>query len=371
MADYYELLGVSRDATTEEIRRAYRKKAREFHPDTAGPEFEDQFKNISAAYEVLSDPDKRQRYDLGGYSTGGFGGTGPAGGFGFADIFDAMFGGSAGFGGQPQRGRAGQDLLLAVEVTLAEIMTGVTKEVMVDSTITCETCEGSGAKPGTSPVTCSTCAGRGSVTRLQRAPLLGDLQVQVPCPDCQGRGQRIEQVCPECGGEQRVHAKRRISVDVPAGVRDGAQIRLTGQGEAGTGGAPSGDLYVEIREKPDSTFTRRGQDLHTSITVPMTVAALGTQFELSTFDGPEEVVIPAGTQPAETITLPGLGIPHMRSAARGDLYVHVGVEVPRSLDQKSKDLLEQLADLRGEERVEVEDTKTGGLFGRFRSKRAG
>lgn len=381
MKDYYELLGVSKDATTEEIRRAYRKKARALHPDYAGPDSEEEFKQVSMAYEVLSDPKKRERYDLGGGpgmgngSTGnpfggGFQGSGFQGsGFGFQDIFESMFGGMGGFGSPaPNRGRAGQDILVAVEVSLRDVVFGATKEVVVDSAMVCATCGGNGAAPGTSPVTCVECGGTGSVTRIQNT-LLGQMRVAVECPSCHGAGQTIPQPCPECHGEGRVHASRTVAVDIPAGVEAGTRIRLKGQGEAGTKGAPAGDLYVEIRETADPMFSRRGWDLNTSITVPMTTAALGTVFTLQTLDGEREVEIPAGTQPGQQIVLKNLGVTRLRGSGRGDLRVHVEVEVPKKLDAQSRELLEQLAELRGESRVEPTGAAAGGFFSKLRGKR--
>lgn len=373
MKDYYEVLGVDRSATTEEVRRAYRKKARELHPDYAGPESEEAFKQVSQAYEVLSDPQKRERYDLGGGPGMGNGSTYPGfsgGAFGFSDIFETVFnmGGFGGPGAAPGRGRAGQDILLAVELTLQEVVFGATKEVMVDSAMTCATCNGTCAAPGTSPVTCAECSGSGQVTRIQNT-LLGQMRVAVACPRCQGAGQTIKTPCPECHGEGRVQASRTVSVDIPGGVESGTRIRLTGEGQAGTRGAPPGDLYVEVRELPDPMFSRRGWDLNTTITVPMTTASLGTVFFLQTLDGQKEVEIPAGTQPGEQITLKGLGVKRLRGSGRGDLHVHVDVEIPRKLDEQSRALLEQLAAMRGETRVEPVGSKSGGLFNKLRGKR--
>ncbi len=373
MKDYYELLGVERDATTEEIRRAYRKKARELHPDYAGPESEEAFKQVSQAYEVLSDPQKRERYDLGGGPGMGNGSTYPGfqgGSFGFSDIFETVFN-MGGFGAPPSgpaRGRPGQDILVAVELNLQEVVFGTTKEVMVDSAMTCGTCNGTCAAPGTSPVTCDECSGSGSVTRVQNT-LLGQMRVAVACPKCHGNGQTIAKPCPECNGEGRVQASRTISVDIPGGVESGTRIRLTGEGQAGTKGAPAGDLFVEIREQADPMFSRRGWDLNTTITVPMTTAALGTVFSLQTLDGQKEVEIPPGTQPGDRIELKGLGVTKLRGSGRGNLYVHVDVEVPRKLDDQSRSLLEQLAALRGEARMEPVGSKSGGFFGKFRGKR--
>lgn len=375
MRDYYEVLGVSRDATTEEIRRAYRKKARDLHPDYAGPASEEAFKEVSQAYEVLSDSQKRERYDLGGgpgMGNGSAGYSGFSGGsFGFNDLFETMFTNMGGFGGAAttaQRGRQGQDTLVAVEVSLEEVVFGTTKEVMVDSAVVCTTCQGTCAAPGTTPVTCAECGGSGSVTRVQNT-LLGQMRMAVVCPRCQGQGQSIPTPCSECHGEGRVQASRSVSVDIPPGVESGTRIRLRGEGQAGSRGAPAGDLYIEIREVPDPMFARRGFDLNTSITIPMTTAALGTIFALQTLDGEKEVEIPPGTQPGETITLKGLGVKRLRGSGRGDLKVHVEVEVPRKLDDQQRALLEQLANSRGDVRVEPADVKSGGFFGKFRGKR--
>lgn len=274
----------------------------------------------------------------------------------------------ASFGGQPQRGRPGQDILVAIEISLKDVVFGTTKEVMVDSAMVCATCNGTAAAPGTSPVTCSDCGGSGSVTRLQNT-LLGQMRVAVPCSRCQGQGQTIATPCPECHGEGRVQASRTVSVEIPAGVETGTRIRLRGEGQAGTKGAQAGDLYVEIREVPDPMFSRLGFDLNTSITVPMTTAALGTVFTLQTLDGERQVEIPAGTQPGQKVTLKGLGIKRLRGSGRGDLHVHVEVEVPGKLDAESRSLLEQLAALRGESRVEPVGSRSGGFFDKLRGKR--
>ncbi len=371
MRDYYEVLGVSKSATTEEIRRAYRKKARELHPDYAGVESEEAFKEVSVAYETLSDPDKRERYDL-GVPVNRTGGTPFTGGFGgFSDIFDAMFnmGGFSAPQANPNRGRAGSDTTVAIEVTLEEVVFGAEKQVMIDTQMVCTTCEGTCCAPGTSPVKCSMCSGTGSVTRVQNS-LLGQLRLAVPCNACGGQGRTIPNPCHECRGEGRVRATRTISVDIPAGVETGSRVRLRGQGEAGTMGSVAGDLYVEIRVRPDQYFSRRGYDLHTSINVPMTTAALGVKFPLLTFDGEQEIVIQPGTQPNEEIVLRGLGIGRLRGGGRGDLHVHVGVEIPTKLDDRSRELLDELAKHRGED-AERPEVRGGGFFGKLKDKLAG
>ncbi len=367
MKDYYEVLGVSRDATVEEIRRSYRKKARELHPDYAGPESEEAFKELSVAYETLSDPKKRQMYDLrgpGGFSGGGgdpFGGS-----FGFADLFDAMFSGSGFASTAPQRtaGRPGRDTKVAVEITLKEVVFGTEKQVILDTAMVCGTCNGTCCAPGTSPIMCTQCNGTGSVTRMQSS-LLGPIRMAVPCNNCDGRGRLIQSPCPECSGEGRVRATRTISVNVPSGVENGSRIKLRGQGEAGAQGGAAGDLYVEVRVKPDKLFSRQGFDLHTSVTVPMTTAALGVVFPLSTFDGDRDVEISPGTQPAEEVVLKGLGITRPGGSSRGNLVVHVGVEVPTKLDDRSRELLEELASHRGEDSGERPRAKSS-VFGRLK-----
>lgn len=372
MTDYYATLGVSRDATTEDIRRAYRKKARQLHPDYAGPESEEAFKQVSMAYEVLSDPQKRERYDL-GMPVNGSAGASPFGGtaFGFTDLFESVFSQMGGFGAPrtpASRGQAGRDRQVAVEVTLEEVVFGAKKSVMLDTQMACGACDGTCCAPGTSPVTCTTCGGAGVVTKLQNS-LLGQLRVQVPCDACAGEGQTIPHPCPECNGEGRMRATRTVSVDIPAGVESGSRIKLSGQGEAGKRGGPAGDLYIEVRVLPDKLFSRSGYDLHTEIKIPMTTAALGVEFPLTTFDGQKNVVIPPGTQPEETITLRGLGVSRFRSTGRGDLHVHVGVEVPTKLDERSRELLVELARHRGEEEVGPPEKNTG-LFGRLKDKLA-
>lgn len=370
MADYYELLGVERDASREEIKRAYRKKARKLHPDVAGPGSEEEFKEISAAYDVLSDPDKRRRYDMGGSDM--FSGMGDMGGFGgFSDIFESFFSGAGAAAGPTPRGRRGQNTLTVINLTLEEVTFGVTKKVYVDSAVTCPTCNGDCCKPGTTPRTCSTCGGRGSVQRMTRS-FLGQVMTTSPCTSCSGHGTIIPEPCPECAGEGRIRSRVEQEVNVPAGVEEGTRIRLTGKGEAGPGGGPAGDLYIEIHIKPHPIFTREGKDLHTTVTVPMTTAMLGTKFDLDTLDGPQTVSIQPGTQPGDVITLKGYGTGILHRKTRGDLYIHVNVSIPRNLPADQLQLVTQLAEMRGEERVEPEiNSDDGGMFSRLRDKFAG
>ncbi|HEX2902781.1 MAG TPA: molecular chaperone DnaJ [Jatrophihabitans sp.] len=365
--DYYGLLNVSKDATVEEIKRAYRKLARELHPDVnPDPEAQNRFKDITAAYEVLSDPEKRRIVDLGGdpLAPGGGGGQGsPFTGFGgFGDIFETFFGGQAARGPR-SRVRQGADALLRVELTLDEMAFGVNREIAVETAVLCQTCHGDGCAPGTQPRTCSTCNGAGEVQSMQRS-LLGPVMTTRSCPVCGGTGQQIPNPCPTCAGDGRVRSRRTISVDIPSGIEDGMRIRMSGQGEVGPGGGPPGDLYIEVTERPHEMFTREGADLHCALAVPMTAAALGGTVELETLDSHEKIEIRPGTQSGSTITLRGKGVPRLRSTARGDLHVHVEVRTPTKLDGEQEQLLRQLATLRNEE-ISA-NGKHGGLFSKVR-----
>jgi molecular chaperone DnaJ len=365
--DYYGLLNVSSDATAEEIKRAYRKLARELHPDiNPDAEAQNRFKDVTAAYEVLSDPEKRRVVDLGGDPLAPSGGGGQGGGFsgfgGFGDIFETFF------GGQTQRGprsrvRQGADALLRIELTLSEMAFGVHKDIAVETAVGCQTCHGDGCAPGTKPRTCGTCNGRGEVQSMQRS-LLGPVMTSRPCHTCGGTGQQIPSPCPTCAGEGRVRARRTIPVDVPGGIEDGMRIRMSGQGEVGPGGGPAGDLYLEVTEQPHEMFTREGSDLHCSLAVPMTAAALGSSLELETLDTTEQVEIRPGTQSGAVITLRGKGVPRLRSAARGDLHVHVEVRTPTRLDPEQEKLIRELAELRNED-ISVASNR-GGIFSKVR-----
>lgn len=342
--DYYAVLGVRRDAGQDEIKKAFRRLARELHPDVnPDPKTQERFKEINAAYEVLSDPQKRQVYDLGGDplspNGGGAGGFGAgAAGFGFSDIMDAFFGAAAGQRGPRSRTRRGQDAMIRLEITLEEAAFGTTKELQVDTAVTCTTCSGEGAAPGTTAQTCDMCRGKGEVSQVTRS-FLGQVMTSRPCPQCQGFGTVVPTPCPECAGDGRVRARRTLTVKIPAGVDNGTRIQLAGEGEVGPGGGPAGDLYVEIAETSHPTFQRRGDDLHCTVTIPMTAAALGTQVPLQTLDGPEEVDIRPGTQSGQSIPLHGRGVTHLRGGGRGDLIVHVEVQTPTKLDPEQEELL--------------------------------
>jgi molecular chaperone DnaJ len=378
--DYYGLLGVSRNATDAEIKRAYRKLARELHPDVNPDEAaQAKFKEISAAYEVLSDPEKRRIVDLGGdplegagVSAGGFGGFG-----GLGDVFEAFFGG--GFGGtSASRGpigrvRPGSDSLLRMRLDLEECATGVTKQVTVDTAVLCDRCHGKGTNGDSAPIPCDTCGGRGEVQTVQRS-LLGQVMTSRPCPTCRGVGVVIPDPCHQCVGDGRVRARREISVKIPAGVGDGMRVRLAGQGEVGPGGGPAGDLYVEVHEQPHDIFVRDGNDLHCTVSVPMVDAALGVTITVDAIlDGMSEITIPPGTQPGSIITLRGHGMPLLRSSARGDLHVHVEVVIPTRLDHHDIELLRELKSRRSRDVAEVRSTHngSGGLFSRLRETFSG
>jgi molecular chaperone DnaJ len=372
--DYYGLLGVGKNASDTELKRAYRKLARELHPDVNPDEVaQAKFKEISVAYEVLSDPEKRRIVDMGGdplenAAAGGGGGFGGFGGLG--DVFEAFFGGGSTSRGPVGRVRPGSDSLLRMRLDLTECATGVSKQVTVDTAVLCDRCQGRGTNGDSTPVTCDTCGGHGEVQTVQRS-LLGQVLTARPCPTCRGVGEVIPDPCHQCGGDGRVQARRDIAVKIPAGVGDGMRVRLAAQGEVGPGGGPAGDLYVEIHEQPHDTFVRDGDDLHCTISVPMVDAALGTTVTIDAIlDGLTEITIPAGTQPSSVTTRRGHGMPHLRSGVRGDLHVHVEVVVPDRLDHQDADLLREFKSRRGRDVAEVKSTHTaatnGGLFSRLR-----
>jgi len=369
--DYYALLGVSRDATPEEIKKSYRKLARELHPDVnPDPEHQERFKQVTAAYEVLSDPEKRQMYDLGGdpYGRGGFGGAGGGATFDFGDIMDAFFGGGSSRRGPRQRARRGQDALIRLDVELADTVFGTTRDITVDTAAVCDACHGAGVAAGTEVETCILCKGRGEIQSVQRS-FLGQVMTSRPCPQCQGFGTTIPHPCHECSGDGRVRTRRTLTVKIPAGVDTGTRIQLSGEGEAGPNGGPAADLFIEIVVAQHPVFERQGDELHCIITVPMTAAALGTTTTLDTLDGPLDVAIKAGTQSGETVTVKGRGAARLRTSGRGDLYVHLRVQTPTRLDPEQEELLRKLADLRAESTEQLGNPAAdgqGGLFSRLK-----
>jgi molecular chaperone DnaJ len=351
--DYYEVLGVGRGADETEIKKAFRRLARELHPDTNtdDPQAEDKFKEAAEAYEVLSDPDRRRQYDAYGHEGLRSGGYAPNfEGFGsVSDLFAAFFG-SGGFesafgtgrGGRPAQMQGG-DVVVAAAIDLVQAAHGDTVEVAYEVDVRCEHCHGNGAEPGTPIVTCPRCHGSGQLQAVSRTAF-GQLVRTAVCDVCGGDGRVPEQPCEVCRGEGKVQESRTLGVQVPAGIADGQRIRLSGRGHAGERGGPNGDLYVVVRVREDERFVRDQEDLHTVIDVPAPLAALGTTVQVPSLDGDLPVEIPAGTQPGETITLRSRGLPPLGRGRTGDLHVHVNVIIPRRLSREQRDLLEQLAD---------------------------
>ena len=369
MSDLYQMLGVERNASQDEIKRAYRKLAREMHPDVnPDPKVQDRFKEVTAAYEVLSDPEKRSQYDRGGDGFSGFGG-----GFGgFSDIMDAFFGGGGTPRGPRPRMRQGQDALIRTTIDLAEACFGTTRAIGVETAVICEVCGGDGCASGTSPRTCEICKGRGEIQQVTRS-FIGQVMTSRPCGTCQGFGTVIPSACSECAGDGRVRAKRNLEVKIPAGVETGNRIQLSGQGEVGPGGGPAGDLYVEIIVEEDEFLVREGDDLHVGLSVPMTGAALGTSLSIDSLDGTVEVVIKAGTQSGQIIPIRGKGMTRLRGGGRGDLFAHVAVEIPTKLSRRQEELLKEFESERGDSsdsnkvRSRKENSETSsGFFGKFR-----
>jgi molecular chaperone DnaJ len=349
--DYYGVLGVRRDADPEEIKKAYRRLARELHPDVnPDPQTQERFKEITQAYEVLSDPGKRQMYDMGAdpFAQAGAGAGGFGAGFPFSDIMDAFFGTGAATRGPRSRARRGRNATIRVELDLAECAFGTTRDLVVDTAVVCPNCSGEGTAPGSHPETCDVCNGRGEVSQVTRS-FLGQVMATRPCPGCGGFGTVIRRPCPECDAEGRVRTRRTIKVRIPAGVEDGTHIQLAGEGETGPGGGPAGDLFLEVVQRPHAIFERQGDDLHCTVTIPMTAAALGATLKVQTLDGPADVDIRPGTQSGQAIPLYGQGTAHLNASGRGDLLIHVTVETPAKLEPDQEALLRDLARLRGEE----------------------
>ncbi|HYT79298.1 MAG TPA: molecular chaperone DnaJ [Actinomycetota bacterium] len=349
--DLYAVLGVRPEASDDELKRAYRKLARELHPDVnKNPEAERRFKEISAAYQTLSDPAKRRQYDLFGSAPGGgapdffpFGDMG--------DIFDVFFGGGVGSrrrGGRRTRTRRGEDLFVELTLSFEEAAFGTHREVRVDSLETCRRCQGTGCEPGTHPSRCGRCGGTGEVQDISRS-VFGTVMTARPCTVCEGTGEEIAAPCKDCAGEGRVPRTQDLTVEVPAGVSDGMELRVSDGGQEGRQGGQPGDLYVSLKVKPHPFFERRGQDLVCGLPVPMTLAALGGDIEITNLEGePERLPLEPGTESGTTIRLRGRGIPHLGRRGRGDLYVTVLVETPKARNREEESLLRQLADLRGD-----------------------
>lgn len=377
--DYYGILGVERGATDSEIKKAYRRLARKYHPDVnPSEEAAEKFREISLAQEVLTDPQKRQIVDAGGdpeeQGFGGFGGGGGFSGSGLGDIFGAFFGGAASGGRRGprvSRVRPGQDALLRMDVTLEEQFTGVQREVTVDTAVLCQVCEGTGSSSKSAPVTCPTCKGMGAVAEIQNS-VFGRVQVERECSRCDATGEIIEDPCENCSGDGRVRQRRDIKVNIPAGIADGMRIRMSGYGEVGPGGGPAGDLYVDIHTPEHPYFLRDGDDLHVTIKVPAADAALGTSVEVPLLDDSVATIdVASGTQPETAIKVPGKGMPRMRQGqdSFGNLVAHVEVVIPQSLSKHERKLYQQIRDHSKEHAsVASKHESTTGLFSRLRSK---
>ncbi|HZU61203.1 MAG TPA: molecular chaperone DnaJ [Solirubrobacteraceae bacterium] len=370
--DYYDVLGVPRDAEEATIKKSFRRLARELHPDVnrSDPQAEEKFKEAAEAYEVLSDPDRRATYDRYGHEGLRSGGYAPNfDGFGsVADIFNAFFGGAGGFGDLFGGGGAavgpvqGGDIAVAAEIDLAQAARGSTVEVNYDVVSPCAHCHGNGAEPGTPIETCSRCGGSGQLRAVSRTPF-GQIMRTAVCDVCQGEGKVARNPCRECAGRGRKVERATVSVDVPAGIADGQRMRIAGRGHAGERGGPPGDLYVLIRVREDPRFVRDGNDLVTVVDVSAPLAALGTVVEVPSLDGPVDVEIPAGTQPHDTLKVRGAGMPSLRGRGRsGDLRVVVNVVVPRHLDREQRELYEQLADSLTSHNLHSEE----GVFGKLK-----
>ncbi|MHB9093226.1 MAG: molecular chaperone DnaJ [Eubacteriales bacterium] len=360
--DYYEVLGVEKNASEADLKKAFRKMARKYHPDVnqGNKDTEAKFKEINEAYEVLSDPQKRAQYDQFGHAAfgqgtgdagyGGFGGFGGSDFGGFGDIFEAFFGG----GGQRRRGPAkGADLRYNLDISFEESAFGLERDINVPRMETCEKCKGSGAAPGTSPVTCPKCSGTGQLQYTQSTPFGRFVQSRV-CDQCHGEGRTVESPCPECSGSGYVKKTRKIHVKIPGGVDTDSRLRVTGEGEPGERGGPHGDLYVYIKVKSHKVFKREGNDVLTEIKVSFPQAALGDEVEVPTLDGKVQLKVPEGTQSGTFFRLKGKGIPDVHGYGRGDQHVKVTVVTPAKLTEQQKDLLRELASTMGENPAGIE-----------------
>jgi molecular chaperone DnaJ len=372
LGDLYALLGVTHDASDEEIKRAYRARARELHPDTnhGDPEAEARFKQVTVAYEVLRDPERRARYDrygpegVFGTQAGGMGGFNFEGGLG--DIFEAFFGQMP---GQTNRRRGpvpGADAEVRLDLEFAEAVFGARKDISVRLPSTCTACAGRGTAPGTEPETCIDCQGTGELRRVRQS-LLGQVVTSVACSRCAGTGDMIPHPCPECRGEGRRMEESTFTVEVPAGVEHGSTLRLAERGAAGQRGAPNGSLFVHLAVNPDPRFERQGEHLNTTLTVTLAQAALGVETEVESLDGPQRVTVAPGTQHGHIERLRGLGVPHLRGRGRGDLFVHVLLATPTNLTPEQDELLREFAASRGEDVAAPGAAGGEGVFSRLRS----
>jgi molecular chaperone DnaJ len=368
MSNFYEMLGVEQNATEDEIKRAFRALARQYHPDAnqGDPQAAERFKEINEAYETLRDPERRRRYDMFGAQGEGAGSPFGAGQFGLNDLFDAFFGGADFFGGQG-RGRGadsmrGHDVETVLDLSLEEVVFGARKTLDLRMPVECETCRGSGCAPGTHPDQCGQCNGTGEVRQARRS-LLGQIITASPCPTCSATGQVIPNPCATCRGVGIVDGSRSIDVEVPAGIDEGQRLRLAGKGPSGPRGGPAGDLYAVVRVARHPKLDRRGDELWHEVPISIVQAALGTSIELETLDGPHQLDIPAGTQHGALFRVRGFGVPRLRGGRRGDLVAEVRVDVPTSLGPEEAELLAQFAALRGEH----VNSPHEGLFSRIKS----
>lgn len=356
--DYYEVLGLQKGASDEQIKKAYRKLAKQYHPDLNqdNPHAEAKFKEVNEANDILSDPQKRQKYDSFGHagvdpSYGGGGGFGGFGGFGgdgidLGDIFDSIFGGGGfGMGGsrasQASGPRRGSDIAISLEIKFMEACKGINHEIEINRAETCDTCNGNGAKPGTTPKTCTECGGRGQI-RIQQRTILGSMSTTQTCSKCHGKGKIIETPCTTCNGAGRVQKRKKVSVGVPAGIDDGQTLSVRGEGNAGTNGGGKGDLNVRISVRKDPLFERRGYDIHCDIPLTYSQAALGAEIDVPTIDGSVKLTIPEGTQPDTILRLKGKGVKRLQREGRGDQLVKVLIEVPRNLSKQQKEYIKNL-----------------------------
>jgi molecular chaperone DnaJ len=364
VADHYEVLGVAREASADEIKKAYRRLARELHPDVnPSSEASERFKAVTHAYDVLSDPQQRQQYDLGpqaGFESGAnFGG--------FGDIFETFFGGGGGAPRGPRsRREAGHDSLVRVDVDLDDVIFGVHREIEIDTAVRCETCKGSCCQPGTSELTCDICRGSGQIQRAVRS-LLGNVMTSSPCGTCRGFGTVIPNPCVTCQGQGRVRARREVSVDIPPGVETGLRLQMPGSGEIGPAGGPNGDLYLEIKVRHHDVFSRSGDDLLCTLEVPMTDAILGARTSMAGLDGEVELDLKPGTQSADILTVKARGLTKLRGNGRGDLRVGIQVVTPTKLDNRERELIRKFAAGRDHASPELAQFQQG-IFAKLRDR---